>query len=135
LAFFFARKVDYMQTTVFEKTGKLYVPITPGRNRDQFDVFQLPKGGTPSVAGSAAFICRVQNDAALRENLEKAEKRTGKKIFALGFARQELLDAAVRSAMMRNEEKAQKIMEDRSKSENIKETENVQKAVHRCVNQ
>jgi hypothetical protein len=118
------------------KTGKPFVKVDHARHNHEFDMSNLPKGVTASWKQHEQFMKRLENDTALREKLEKADRQLGTKSLCLmrfdnryGHVIRVIENAAKRCENWMRQKKAQKL----NKGEGYEAVEALQHAASKNV--
>ena len=99
---------------------KVAAPNTTERKGMQFDAYSLPDGAIVDLDKSKEFQNRLRNDVALRERIEVADRMVGTKTLHLAVLQRGEMSSNVEKALISNQKFAQKIMEKRTKEENLK---------------
>jgi L-cysteine desulfidase len=102
-------------------------PITSKQQRrdEQVEGFELPNGAIISKQISFDLHKRIQNDTALRERLETAQRMTGRSILHLAMLDHgnKQMTAGMEKAIEKNLDFGEKIQQRRIKEEKLTESE------------
>lgn len=106
---------------MFSKSGRIWVPNTAKRKKNEIDAYAIPDGCVPMPAGF--FDQYLDQHPEVREKLEKGDRQQGVTSLCLARRTKTEMDGENQALLDKNQNFANDIMKKRIESDNLKQSE------------